>query len=260
VPLTMTDELAEIYRLKPAWIQREIKRNEAIVLTREIDNVGAKNAIEIGVASGFSSAVILSSLRKRDKSAKLYAFDLSKECYFDKTKKTGQAVTEIFGNSKGYSLKTGLTSADIPNQELIVDFAFIDAGHRHPWPTLDLLSLHRFVKKGGLVGLHDVNMPLQLENAYRQNGPRDLIRMWSGTKRIYKKAPNIGFIELGSDSQFVECVFRSLVSDWDCLVDDNALEKYASLTDRFGLATRKRFEKIIEEKRESVHRTQLVRV
>jgi predicted O-methyltransferase YrrM len=260
VDTSLPPELAGVYQAKPSWIIREITKEEAKALARELRSASARTAIEIGVASGFSSAVILSCLRRNSASAKLYAFDLAERCYFDSSKRTGQAVREILGNEENYHLTTGVTSADIDSAPETVDFVFIDAGHRHPWPTLDLLSLHRFIKPGGLIGLHDVNWPLQAKVAYRQNGPRDLIRAWTGTKRIYKAAANIGFVDVGSDDTVFESVCRALQTDWDTEIDDKTLEKYLPVADRFGAGARDRLSRIFEEKKATVEKTKLVRV
>lgn len=252
--------LKPVYDKKPAWVDREITKSEAAVLSLEIGKASAKTAIEIGVASGFSSAVILSSLGANTSTPQLSAFDLSEECYFDRTKKTGQAVGEIFGGTKGYTLKTGVTSADIPGETELVDFIFIDAGHRHPWPALDLLSLHRFIKPCGTIALHDVNWPLQAKGAYRQNGPRDLIRAWVGVKRIYKGAVNIGFVDCGLDSDVFESICRALSSDWDEEINELTLAKYLPMAERFGVTARARLAGIFEEKKKSAAKTQLVRI
>jgi predicted O-methyltransferase YrrM len=256
---TMPSELKAVYEKKPAWVAREIIKEEALALYTEIERAGAKSAIEIGVASGFSSSVILSALQRQSSGAMLYAFDLAKQCYFDKTKLTGQAVSEIIGKVANYKLTTGVTSADLPASTPIVDFIFIDAGHRHPWPALDLLSLYRFLKPGGVIALHDINLPLQSKGAYRQNGPRDLIRAWLGPKRIYKMAPNIGFVEGGSDVDVFESICRCMEVDWDVEVEEKTLMKYLPIADRFGVHARQRLAAIFEQKKASVERTHLLR-
>lgn len=260
VDTSLPPELAGVYQAKPSWIIREITKEEAKALARELCSASAKTAIEIGVASGFSSAVILSCMRRNSAGAKLYAFDLAEQCYFDPSKKTGQAVRDILGNEENYHLTTGVTSADIDSAPEPVDFVFIDAGHRHPWPTMDLLSLHRFIKPGGLIGLHDVNWPLQAKAAYRQNGPRDLIRAWTGAKRIYKAAANIGFVDVGKDEDVFESICRALQTDWDTEIDDATLSKYLPMAARFGAGARDRLARIFEEKRKTVEKTKLVRV
>jgi predicted O-methyltransferase YrrM len=252
--------LAPVLAARPKWVSREITKDEAEILALEIWRCSATSAIEIGVASGFSSAVVLACLRTASSDAQLYAYDLSPECYFDKDRVTGQAVAEIFGSEDNYNLITGVTSADIKSVPEQVRFIFIDASHRHPWPSLDLLSLYRFLQPGGVIGLHDINLPLQSRNAYRQNGPRDLIRAWIGEKRIYKKGVNIGFVDSTSKAEVFESICRALQVDWDRAIDDKLLSKYLPLAEHFGLGARERLSVIFEEKKASFNRTKLLRL
>ena len=87
VDTSLPPELAGVYQAKPSWIIREITKEEAKALARELRSASARTAIEIGVASGFSSAVILSCMRRNSAGAKLYAFDLA-----DMTKTTREAT------------------------------------------------------------------------------------------------------------------------------------------------------------------------
>lgn len=80
---------------------------------REISRCGAASAIELGVASGYSSAVIFSARAKNTSNPELIAFDLATHCYYDKTHKTGDAFHEMLGKRPGYSLKTGIDASQI---------------------------------------------------------------------------------------------------------------------------------------------------
>jgi predicted O-methyltransferase YrrM len=246
--------LKPVYDRKPDWVSREIWMAEAIALYEEISRAKASSAIELGVASGFSSAVTVASLLDNSKDAKLYAFDLAEQCYYDKTRKTGQAVGEIFPDFKSYSLTTGVTSANIDADLDPVDFIFIDASHQHPWATLDLISLSRYARNGTVVGLHDINWPLRNPKAYNQNGARDLIRPWPGQKRIYESALNIGFIDYESDEVAFEGIRRSLSIDWDVEVPKDVLKQYLPFVDRFGPDAKSRIAALFDEKSKRIWR------
>jgi predicted O-methyltransferase YrrM len=258
--LKIPSYVQEAIDTKPEWIDREIKPFEAAAIAHEIKACGAATAIEIGVASGFSSLIILRCLQNNDPDYNLRAFDLSEQCYFEKTKKTGQVVFDRFKDLSRYNLTTGVTSADLAAGATdAADFVFIDAGHRHPWPALDLLSLYRFAKPGGTVGLHDINWPLESKNAYRQNGPRDLIRSWMGKKRVYKDAPNIGFITVAGPEQAFESICRALLTDWDEKIDDRILRKFLNISEYYGPSARARLSDIFNEKMDTAEKTQLLR-
>ena len=39
----------------------------------------------------------------------------------------------------------------------LVDLAFIDANHKHPWTAIDFLLLLPLIREGGVVVLHDMD-------------------------------------------------------------------------------------------------------
>jgi hypothetical protein len=109
----------------------------------------------------------------------------------DKQRKTGETFYEIHGpQASGFQLRTSVISADIDVPEK-VDFLFIDANHRSPWPALDLLAASRFLAPRAIIALDDVNMPI-CTSCKDTNGPRDLYRAWFGKKWCYASEPNIG--------------------------------------------------------------------
>lgn len=231
-------KLETIIAKKPKWVSRQISDVDASYITKELLKVGAKSALEIGSASGFSSAVIYGALQENDpKSAMMRCFDLSPKCYYDAKHSTGDALWEIHGKKANVKYKTGVTSGDITPDMLegapLFDFLFIDANHRNPWAALDLLSLARFVKPGGLIGLDDVVM--MYSSKFRDcNGARDLYRCWKTTKWRYSEAPNIGFVVRGSDEVVASSVLACLNVDWDLFIEDEQLAKYNKIADFYG--------------------------
>jgi predicted O-methyltransferase YrrM len=194
-PLPRADlSVEQIIKRKPDWVERHIKRATAKALAGVIRRTGASTIAEIGVATGFSSAILYAACRSNGGQPAVYGFDLSESLYYDARRKTGDAFYEILGDAPGYSLKVGINSAEVSALPPI-DFLFIDACHEHPWPALDLLSLSRFLKEGAVVALDDIEMIFKNEPWARlQDGPRDLYRSWRGQKWIADKTRNLGFL------------------------------------------------------------------
>lgn len=231
-------DLEDIIEKKPKWVSRQISDMDASYITKELIKTGATSALEIGSASGFSSAVIYGALQENDRKAcRMRCFDLSRNCYYDSNHLTGDALWEIHGKKANVTYTTGVTSGDITPEMLEgappFDFLFIDANHRNPWAALDLLSLARFVKPDGLIGLDDVVM--MYSSKFRDcNGARDLYRCWKTTKWRYRDAPNIGFLVRGSDEQVANSVLSCLNVDWDLFIEDFQLEKYFKIAEFYG--------------------------
>lgn len=216
----------KVLALRPDWVERQINRREAFALASEIARTGAASAIEIGVASGFSSAIIFAALAKVSPLPRLLAFDRSRQFYADRSRATGSAFSEIHGQQEGYRLITGVDSgmvASLPQ----ADFCFIDANHRNPWPALDLLSLGRFVRPGGTIALHDV--AVKANSSGRPTlGAGVLFESWHGEKRLGEKTPNLGF--LTHDPRLVcESVAEALSRQWDTWLSPLAVRRFVAI-------------------------------
>jgi predicted O-methyltransferase YrrM len=209
-----------VLKQKTSWVRLAINDAEARALAHEITCGAAKVAIEIGVGSGHSSAVIWAALNcSEGRTARLFAYDKSPTLYYDRTRKTGDAFSVVHGAQPGYVLTTGRTSDQIAalgdGTTTGADFAFIDASHRSPWPALDVLSIARFLRPNAVIALHDLDMPLTPDFRGDHNGARDLFRCWQGDKWRFKEAPNLGFIRRGSDDLLARSVAVCISIDWD---------------------------------------------
>jgi len=231
-------KLCKILERKPKWVSRQISDLEALYLSEELKKHNAVRALEIGSASGFSSAVIYGQLEENDKTkCEMHCFDLSEKCYYDDNYNTGDAFLEIHGKNSNIQYTTGVTSADITHDLLktneLFDFLFIDANHRNPWAALDLLSLARFVKEDGIIGLDDITM--MYNPKFRDcNGGRDLYRTWKGIKWRYQDVPNIGFLKRGSARNVARSVLSCLEVDWDQYPEVHLLHNYSEIASYYG--------------------------
>lgn len=124
--------------------------------------------IEIGVASGFSSAFILDAAREldllHDNRPFLYSFDLMAEHGVER-QKTGSFLFESYPEFvHHYKLTTGVTSVRLIEDISILPtstgtgMAFVDAGHRHPWPSVDLAVLDEILPENTWVLMQDYMM------------------------------------------------------------------------------------------------------
>jgi predicted O-methyltransferase YrrM len=218
------------------WTKLAIKPKEARAFAREIRSNKVKSAMEIGVASGTSSAVIMSLMAEQTDDPRLYAFDLSATCYFDKSerpKKTGAAFAEVHGHEDGFHLTTGVTAADIQFDKE-AEFLFVDANHDTPWAALDVMSLCRYLKPGSMIALHDTIMILRkqvVDQHYglKKNGSRDIWRAWQGEHHCWDYAPNLGFMRFEGSQMAMESVIYSLGNSWDTKLSEEQAEKFKEI-------------------------------
>lgn len=243
--------LEQVYERKPEWIQREISRSEAILMSHFIRESGATVGAEVGVASGFSSAVLLAAMGGNTRTPALHSFDVSTSCYFDRSRMTGDAVNEIHGSTEGFHLTTGVTSADVTDLPPL-DFIFVDGSHATPWPALDVLSLGRFLKPGGWIALDDVD--LLFSKRWRiggKNGPRDLLRAWRGPKVRYAGATSIAFLQNVSAEVIARSVANSLMVDWDVALSAEHQARFLQIAEHYGEKEAERIARLFKGQRKS---------
>jgi len=171
-----------------------------------------ERVVEIGTLSGFSAAVIADAVAQHQPaeshSVLVDTIDLSERCLTDKTQAVGfeipQLVPHLASRIRVHPGKDARYVAEIARAGEL-EVVFIDADHQHPRPTLDLLRVARFVRPGGWVILHDIQLGslgervrtagVPLENA-APSGAQWLFEAWPFDKI---DGGNIGAVRLPFD-------------------------------------------------------------
>lgn len=157
------------WRPPPSWVAGSISFSDAKFLCDLLHRERPSVVLEIGTASGFSAATICQCLDyaaralKGDSEYRVISYDLLEHFYADPSKKVGEAAREMLDAAliKHVEFRNPRTAADAVRDFApdSLSFCFIDANHRHPWPALDLLAVTEIIRPGGIVVLHDINMP-----------------------------------------------------------------------------------------------------
>ena len=115
-----------------------------------------KKILELGVSAGGSSLIILNAIKDFDNS-KLYSIDYSDKWYLDGNRNSGFIIQEKFPHlSNKWNLYTGGVAAKFMDEiGYGIDICFLDTMHRNPGEFLDLLMVLPYIKKGGIIILHD---------------------------------------------------------------------------------------------------------
>lgn len=124
--------------------------------------------VEIGVAAGATTAIVLTCLKELNLAATMYSVDIGKEWYRGGGKTTGFVAQESKANIIGRSKHEFLLGQSIPyviNQiGKNIDFLILDTAHSLPGELLDFLICLPYLKDGCVVVLHDM-----IENFLRGN-------------------------------------------------------------------------------------------
>lgn len=202
----------ELCRRKPQWVTGSLSGSDTLFLFSTALDAGADRVVEIGTASGFSTAVLCHALDFASKAGavgpdfEVLSYDISPQYYADPTKPVGEAARELLPPELlGHiAWRHPATAADLKRHHGRdeVTFMFLDAAHTHPWPSLDLLASLDCLAPDARVVLHDINLPV-LHEQWQAWGVKYLFDDLHVSKEVPAgvDVPNIGSIEVPDDKE-----------------------------------------------------------
>lgn len=185
----------------------EMDEEERVFLTELILKYKPRKVLEIGVAAGASSAVILNTLEHVD-GAEFYSIDYSQKYYRDNSKQTGFFALDIKNNFKTHwTLHTGGVTAEfIEKIGSDIDFCLIDTMHVQPGEILDFLMVLPYLKSDAVIVLHDIALHLSMIEQQWSDCNAQLFSVLKGQKILpaefnsgFTPFPNIGAVVLDND-------------------------------------------------------------
>lgn len=120
--------------------------------------------VEVGVAGGGTTCVVMKCLESVSSNAKMYSCDINKQCYRRKEKPTGFQLPEVREELSNYKNHTFMLGGVLP--EFIdkiggeIDFCVIDTIHSLPGEIFDFLAIFPYLASNATVVLHDVALHL----------------------------------------------------------------------------------------------------
>jgi predicted O-methyltransferase YrrM len=146
------------------YYQGAIAPDDHFFLTAFVSILAPRRVVEIGTLGGFSAGIIAATLARQHRTAGaswVDTIDIHAQCAADRTRPTGFEIAELFPELVSMiHLHTPADSSVVSRlagrDEL--ELAFIDADHRHPLPLLDLLRLAPYIRGGGWIVLHDIQL------------------------------------------------------------------------------------------------------
>ena len=133
-------------------------------LTAFVSILAPQRVIEIGTLTGFSAAIIAAALGRQHgqgSGAVVDTIDAFSQCIIDETRPTGfeiQTLIPDFASMVRLHVPhdaTFVAELARPNE---LEIVFIDADHRHPSVLRDVLSVAPYIRTGGWVILHDIQL------------------------------------------------------------------------------------------------------
>lgn len=176
-----------------------------------------KKIVEIGVALGGSSIIILNAI-KDIKNSHLYSIDI------DTLPKVGICVGKFFPHlsNKWTLFKGNITSKYIESIGNKIDLVLIDTSHYEPGEILDFLMILPFLKENAFVIIHDIDHQITSSKGPRKRvewAPYILFNLIRGKKYLPSGEgvlnKDIGAIQLeNNQKRFIHDYCRALGGQW----------------------------------------------
>lgn len=189
-----------------------IGMGDLLFLHAFVNVLAPARVVEIGTLSGFSAAVIADAVaqhqRPESESVLVDTIDLNERCLTDQTKPVGFEIPQLVPRlSSRIRVHAGQDARYVEQIARAgeLQLVFIDADHQHPRPTLDLIRVSRFVRPGGWVVVHDIELASLAERMRAAGvavehgappGPQWLFEAWPFEKI---SGGNIGALRLPSN-------------------------------------------------------------
>ena len=204
-----------------------LARDEPYFINGLIRKYKPKNCLEIGVANGGSSILILNAIKDIPGSS-LISLDLNTQLYFNKSQKTGYRVKQYFPE---FAKKWKLLTGQQPHKFLIklnmkFDFVFLDTSHSAPGELLNFIEILPFLNENAIFVLHDILWHFTQTKFYPANvylypviyGDKVLL------KDKYGSIGNIGavFLYNNQEKHYID-YFLLLLAFWEYMPKDNEI-------------------------------------
>ena len=242
----------QLWSRQPAWAVASISDMDAAFFAGLVIETRPHKLLEVGVASGWGSCVLLEALGSAGLgNSDLYGVDISDRFFYDAAYATGQCVADVLPERlQRYHVTTGVTIGECASKiGRGIDFVFIDAHHMHPWATLDLLAVIPYVKPGSWIAMHDLNLSRKEDQQHQNRGPKYLFEGWDCDKVHSIQEPTMaGAIRLSNDAlTHLPLLLDIMYTPWELPVESRATDAVCTIIGRaYGDAWATKFHRAIE--------------
>lgn len=212
----------------------EMTEDELAFLCGLIKKNRPHKIVEIGVAAGGTTAVILNCIAMLGLETKVFSVDLLKNFYRDQEKEVGYLAQEckaMLDRKLEHILYTGKYAVE--RLETIgkdIDLLILDTVHSLPGEILDFLAYFPYLKQGSIVVLHDITLNYSGTNPYAY-ATKLLLDVVVANKiinlEINNNRPNIAAFVINEHTcQYMYSVFSALTITWEYLPDNREVSLY----------------------------------
>lgn len=252
-------EASELYNIMKLWEEpaKEIWEEENFVcemnqmqhafLCGIIREYRPKKIVELGVAEGGTTAVIMNALCKLELDSEFISVDLYERLYCDKQKETGYIYKEMaerkgWRKDKHLFLLGDTIAGQIESIGKEIEMIILDTTHWLPGEVLDFLCVLPYLAQNAMVVLHDID--LNYLCAMQKEADRALIVQKTISTRVLFSVVaaekflcsnnflpnNIGAFRINADTyKYILNVVSALNLAWEDEMPENMLGKYRNI-------------------------------
>ncbi len=197
--------------------------------------------LEVGVAAGGTTLVILQCAKELNLNMSLYSVDLNNRYYCDGTKETGYISKEIEKSGEYCSIDHHYMLGNYLPQVLLdvgkeIDFLILDTVHHLPGELLDFLATLPFLANEAIVVLHDVSLQHEEATDKYCYATQVLFSCVKGTKYLNNNNgyPNIAAFRVEKDClDNINDIFSALTLTWNYMPREQEINIYRSWYEKY---------------------------
>lgn len=194
-----------------------------------------KKIVEVGVAAGGTTLVLLQCLKELELNACFYSVDLNKNLYNNTCKETGYVAKQIERNGDFKSINHryflgGYLPEVLSEIGRDIDFLILDTVHQLPGEILDFLAALPYLSNGAIVVLHDVALQHADEvSDHYCFATQVLFSCVKGQKFLNNRNayPNIAAFQVNQGTfNYIYDVFSALSLTWKNIPSEREIDIY----------------------------------
>lgn len=227
--------------LKPTEILSELSKNGSMMSGEQlsflcglIKKYQPKKIVEVGVADGGTTAVVLKCVDELKEATEVYSIDINKRSVTESNKKVGylaEECIEILENPPRHKMCIGILPDYIDVIGKDIDFLILDTAHFLPGELLDFIVALPYLKNGAVVVLHDTFLNHKQKSWFTDAEATRVLLSAAVAERItceeLEADINISAFEVNENTRkYVQNVFSALFLTWKYMPSDEHMTKY----------------------------------
>ncbi|MBQ3451132.1 MAG: class I SAM-dependent methyltransferase [Selenomonadaceae bacterium] len=244
IPLDFEPRIKILPKIPAVPDEPEMSEFESAFLCGALKTFPPKKILEVGVAGGATTAIILQALEDLGEPYEMYSVDVAEKFYRCDSLQTGFmamfAKEKILGELRGiHKFHLGKILPQVLDKiGGGIDFVILDTMHILPGEVLDFIAILPYLKVGAVVVLHDVSYHQIKNSSAAATGALfsavTAEKFLNFDEQALFRYPNIAAFKVNQQTvDNIDNVFLTLILCWKYLPPEEQIVTYRRLYRRF---------------------------